>query len=228
MEVRFAVVRVVGAGGDELVDGTVFLVVAGVDDDLPGFGDVYGGVLMPDTPEPGVLARFRARIERVYLYYPAVVLGGLSGSGIVEPAVGVGDLQCLGGVIGALTGLALIVCALAVEVLEVFLTAEHGIPGGDPAAAVGEGAYHLVSTLHPHLGGSGGGSRYVHRGGRIYAAVVLVVLPKSPGVALLLPPDDRAAPPRLLACYLSLCLFGRALGVGIIRPEHRIYVLVID
>src|ERR671916_1542893 len=157
---------------------------------------------MPDTPEPGVLARFRARIEGVYLHDPAVVLGGLGGPGIVEPAIRVGDLQRLGGVIGALPGLALIVCALAVEVLEVFLTAEHGIPGGDPAAAVGEGANYLGSTLHPHLGGAGSGSRYAHRGGRIYATIVLVVLHEGPSVALLLHPEDRAAYPRLLACNL--------------------------
>ena len=55
IEVRFTVVGVVGAGGDELVDAPVFLVVPGVDDDLPGIGDVYGGVLVPDAPEPGVL-----------------------------------------------------------------------------------------------------------------------------------------------------------------------------
>lgn len=93
--------------------------MAGVDDDLPRVGDVYGGVLVPDSPEPGVLARLRGRVEGVYLDDPAVVLGGLGGPGIVEPAVGVGDLQRLRGVVGALSGLALVVRALAVEMLEV-------------------------------------------------------------------------------------------------------------
>jgi hypothetical protein len=35
LHVRLPIVRIVGSGGDELVDGPVFFVVTGVDDDLP-------------------------------------------------------------------------------------------------------------------------------------------------------------------------------------------------
>src|SRR3712207_2941099 len=172
IEVRLAVVGVVGAGGDELVDGAVFLVVAGVGDDPACLGDVHGHVLVPDAPEPGVLARRGLGVEGVYLDDPAVVLGGLGACGIVEPTVGLGDFEGLGGVVGALARLSLVVGALAVVVLEVLLAGEHGVPRRYAAATVGERPDDLALPLHLHLGGACGGPRPVPPGGRIPAAAM--------------------------------------------------------
>ncbi len=202
--------------------------MASVDDDFPGVGDVYSRVLVPDPPEPGVLARLGFGVERVDLHDPAVVLRSLGCRRIVEPAVDLRDLQRLRGVVGALAGLALIVGALAVIVLEVLLAGEHGVPGRYAAATVGKRPYNLALPLYQHLEGAGGWSRYAYGGGRIYAAVVLVVFNEAPGVALLLHPDDRATDPGFLPRYLLLRLFGRALGVDVVRPEHGVYVFVVD
>jgi hypothetical protein len=70
----------------KLVDALVFLVVPGVNDDLSGLGEGDGGVLVPQPPEPGVLAGLGLGIEGVDLNDPTVMLGGMGVLRIVEPA----------------------------------------------------------------------------------------------------------------------------------------------
>src|SRR5918995_2654466 len=133
LRVGFSVVRIILTRGDELVDALVLLVVARVRDDSAGVRDPHRHALVPDAPEPGVLAGPGVLVEGIYLHHPAVVLGRLNTGGIVEPAGGLGQRGSLWHLFGG----------LAVVVLEVLFAGEHGVPWGDAPSAVVEGSYDL-------------------------------------------------------------------------------------
>ena len=182
---------------------------------------------MPDAAKPGVLAGTGVRVERVHLDDPAVVLGGLGAARIVEPAVGLGELELLGLVVLALPGLFLgAPGTLAVVVLEVLLAGQNRVPRRHPAAAVGERADELPGPAD--LLGARGGSGYVHGGRGVHAAVVPVVLGEGPPVALLAHPEDGAADGGLLQGYLLGGLFGLAVGVPVVGDPLGVGVLMVD
>src|SRR3712207_7841128 len=66
-------------------------------------------------PPRSTLFPYTTLFRSVYLDDPAVVLWELGAPGVVEPAIGFGDLQRLGGVVGALAWLTLVVGALRSE-----------------------------------------------------------------------------------------------------------------
>ena len=172
-----AIVRVVTAGGHELVDIVEALVVAEIEDDAPVRGHDGFGALMFEAAERGALLGDGIGVHHIDLDHPAeaVRLVGLLGEieAIVElaPLIGAfGNAHAL--VVG---GFLVALGELAGEVaVDVFLGHDVGAPGRDAAGAIVDRSEDLVAArvcggLKP--GAAGGRARQLHLGARRDAPV---------------------------------------------------------
>ena len=199
VEVGGAVGRVVGAGGDELVDVIEALVVAEVEHHPAVGGEHVVGGLVLEAAEGGALLRGRGRVGGIDLDDPAEAVGLVRLLGEVEalvegaPAVGaLGQAEAF--IVG---GLRVAFGQFADEVaVEILLGHHPGAPGGDAAGAVVDGAEdrgagRVGGGLQPRVAGGGAGQR--HRGGGGDAAVLRAVADHLPApftlrISTMLPP----------------------------------------
>jgi hypothetical protein len=188
-----AVGLVVPAVRDVLVEELVAGVVADIDHQVPALPGPDGGVLGPDAPQVGVLARHPVRVHGVDLQDPA-------GAAVVH---------------GREVGAPAVVLGVVVPVL---LGRQGGAPGGDPAGAVGQRPVGVVRHRRPHVrvarvADPGPGQLDARAGGGDPPGIAAVALELPRAVAPADDPDDGPAD-RVL---LQLDLAGR-LGLGVAFP----------